>query len=127
MIDEDTPGTLRNDLDGHGTHVAGIIGAVGNQTTPTGMVGVNWGVTIVPMQVATITGSIDSNACIRAINYARDTWNSENRISKGDKDYDVLVKVIKDAVKEVVHRGKLIRFSNQEIRTLEEINNEINR
>lgn len=46
---------------------------------------------------------------------------------KGDKDYDVLVKVIKDAVKEVVHRGKLIGFSNQEIRTLEEINNEINR
>ena len=81
MIDEDTPGPLRNDLEGHGTHVAGIIGAVGNQTTPTGMVGVNWGVTIVPMQVATITGSIDSNACIRAINYARDTWNSENRIS----------------------------------------------
>ena len=81
MIDEDTPGPLRNDLDGHGTHVAGIIGAVGNQATPTGIVGVNWEVTIVPMQVATITGSIDSNACIRAINYARDTWNSENRIS----------------------------------------------
>ena len=46
---------------------------------------------------------------------------------KGDKDYDVLVKVIKDAVKEVVHRGKLIGFSNQEIGTLEEINIEINR
>ena len=46
---------------------------------------------------------------------------------KGDKDYDVLVKVIKDAVKEVVHRGKLIGFSNQEIIILEEINNEINR
>jgi len=46
---------------------------------------------------------------------------------KGDKDYDVLVKVIKDAVKEVVHRGKLIGFSNQEIGTLEEIDTEINR
>ena len=46
---------------------------------------------------------------------------------KGDKDYDVLVKVIKDAVKEVVHRSKLIGFSNQEIRTLEEIDTEINR
>ena len=44
-----------------------------------------------------------------------------------DKDYDVLVKVIKDAVKEVMHRSKLIGFSNQEIRTLEDINNEINR
>ena len=46
---------------------------------------------------------------------------------KEDNDYDVLVKVIKDTVKEVVHRGKLIGFSNQEIRTLEDINNEINR
>ena len=46
---------------------------------------------------------------------------------KGDKDYDILVKVIKDAVKEVVHRSKLIGFSNQEIRILEDINNEINR
>ena len=46
---------------------------------------------------------------------------------KGDKDYDILLKVIKDAVKEVVHRGKLIGFSNQEIGTLEEINTEIDR
>lgn len=43
-----------------------------------------------------------------------------------DKDYDVLVKVIKDAVKEVVHRSKQIGFSNQEIESLEKINNEIN-
>ena len=46
---------------------------------------------------------------------------------KGDKDYDIFVKVIKDAVKEVMHRSKLIGFSNEENRTLEEINNEINR
>ena len=49
-----------------------------------------------------------------------------NSISE-DKDYDVLVKVIKDAVKEVSHRSKLIGFSNQEIQTLEKLNNEINR
>ena len=46
---------------------------------------------------------------------------------KDDKDYDILVKVIKDAVKEVMHRSKLIGFSDEEIRILEEINNEINR
>lgn len=44
-----------------------------------------------------------------------------------DNDYNVLVKVIKDAVEEVVLRSKLIGFSNQEIETLEDINNEINR
>ena len=46
---------------------------------------------------------------------------------KGDKDNDVLVKIIKTSVKEVMHRSKLIGFSNHEIRTLEESNNEINR
>ena len=45
----------------------------------------------------------------------------------GDKDYDILLKITKDAVKEVVHRGKLIGISNQEIGTLEEINTEIDR
>lgn len=49
-----------------------------------------------------------------------------NSIS-GDKDYDVLVKVIKDAIKEVMHRSKLIGFSNQEIEKLELFNNQINR
>ena len=43
-----------------------------------------------------------------------------------DKDYHVLVKVIKDAVKVVVHRSKLIWFINQEIEKLENLNNEIN-
>ena len=45
---------------------------------------------------------------------------------KDDKDYHVLVKVIKDDVKEVVHRSKLIGFSNKEIEKSENLNNEIN-
>ena len=49
-----------------------------------------------------------------------------DRISD-DKDYDVLVEVIKDAIKEVVHRSKQIGFSNQEIKEVEKLNNEINR
>ena len=32
---------------------------------------------------------------------------------KADKDYDILVKVIKDAVKEVMHRSKLIGFTQK--------------
>lgn len=80
MVDGE-PGVARTDSDGHGTHVAGIIGAVGNQTTATGVVGVNWDVTIVPMQVANNTGGISSAACVSAINYARKIWNTEERIS----------------------------------------------
>ena len=49
-----------------------------------------------------------------------------DRISD-DKDYDVLVEVIKDAIKEVVHRSKQIGFSDQEIKVVEKLNNEINR
>ena len=44
-----------------------------------------------------------------------------------DKYFDVLIKVIKYAVKEVLHRSKLIGFNNQELETLVEINNQINR
>lgn len=41
-----------------------------------------------------------------------------------DEDYEILIKVIKSAVKEVIHRSKLIGFNSQET---EELNNEINR
>lgn len=80
MVDGE-PGVARADEDGHGTHVAGIIGAVSNQTTATGVVGINLDVTIVPMQVANNTGGISAAACVSAINYARDIWNTNERIS----------------------------------------------
>jgi len=73
-----TPGPLRADTDGHGTHVAGIVGGVGNNSV--GISGVNWNVSLVPMQVAT-GDTIDAAACVRAINFATNTWNNENRIS----------------------------------------------
>ena len=41
-----------------------------------------------------------------------------------DEDYEILIKVIKSAVNEVIHRNKLIGFNSQES---EELNNEINR
>lgn len=59
---------------GHGTHVAGIIGACGNNVT--GVVGVNWQVSLVPLQV-TEWDSEDSEwimntaAVVSAINWAK--------------------------------------------------------
>ena len=79
MLDNETPGALREDVDGHGTHVAGIIGAVGNNGI--GVSGVNWNISIVPMQISDESAVISIAACVKAINYARDTWNTAERIS----------------------------------------------
>jgi len=64
---------------GHGTHVAGIIGAVGNNEI--GIAGVNWNVTIVPLQVAISGASTSMSAIVSAISYAANTWGTDEQIS----------------------------------------------
>jgi len=56
------------DLNGHGTHVAGIIGAVGNNST--GVSGVNWDVKIMPLRVFNINGSGSTSDFAAAVDYA---------------------------------------------------------
>ena len=56
------------DDNGHGTHVAGTIGAVGGNST--GVVGVNWLVSIMPLKFLTASGSGSTSRAIAAINYA---------------------------------------------------------
>ena len=53
---------------GHGTHVAGTIGAKGNNGI--GVVGVNWNVTIMPLKFLDSSGSGTSAGAINAILYA---------------------------------------------------------
>jgi len=55
---------------GHGTHVAGTIGAVGNNGT--GVVGVNWNVTIMPVKFLGFDGSGSLNGAVAALKYAVD-------------------------------------------------------
>ena len=62
------------DGDGHGTHVAGTIGAVGNNGR--GVVGVNWEVSILPLKFLDDSGSGSTAAAIAAINYATALRNS---------------------------------------------------
>lgn len=57
---------------GHGTKVAGIIGAVGNNGI--GMSGINWNVTLIPLQVLNTDDPnllLSGKAIISAINFAR--------------------------------------------------------
>ncbi len=56
------------DDQGHGTHVAGTIGAAGNNGT--GVTGVNWQVSIMALKFLDASGSGTTSAAIAAINYA---------------------------------------------------------
>ena len=61
-------GGKRGSLDDHGTHVSGTIGAKNNGT---GVVGVNWNITIVSAKFLGNTGGTTANA-IKAIDYLTD-------------------------------------------------------
>jgi subtilisin family serine protease len=56
------------DAVGHGTHVAGTIGAVGDNGT--GVAGVNWNVQIMPLRVADANGALSDAAVASAFAYA---------------------------------------------------------
>ncbi len=56
------------DDNGHGTHVAGTIGAVGNNGV--GVVGVNWTVKMMPVKFLSAAGSGYTSGAIQSIQYA---------------------------------------------------------
>ncbi len=84
---------------GHGTHVAGTVGAVGNNSV--GVVGVNWNVKIMPLKVCVPSGnsaSCDTVATAQAIQYAADNGAKVINMSLGGRtscrsgtQYDVAV------------------------------------
>jgi subtilisin family serine protease len=74
-FDDDTNGWdfIQNDntpldYNGHGTHVAGTIGAIGNNAD--GVTGVNWEVTLMPIRAGNGSGSLPGSAILNAITYA---------------------------------------------------------
>jgi len=71
--------TTTDDTIGHGTKVAGVIGAVGNNSL--GVVGVNWDVTIVPLQAINNTNTFPNSFLVSAINRATNTWGTPEQIS----------------------------------------------
>ena len=53
----------------HGTPIAGIIGAIGNNSK--GITGVNWNVKIMPVQITANSGILDKPALLRAFAYVK--------------------------------------------------------
>jgi len=72
-----------DDINSHGTHVSGTIGAVGNNDE--GVVGVNWNVTIVPMQSSYRADNgndyFTTDTVVYAITWATNLWGTAERIS----------------------------------------------
>lgn len=71
-----------DDIGGHGTSVAGIIGAIGNNKI--GVSGINHRASLVPLQTAYDTsgsGSHNTDDIVEAIRVARDLWETDSRIS----------------------------------------------
>ena len=67
-----------DDTHSHGTLVAGIIGAVGNNNL--GVVGVNWNVTLVPMQASNQVYELADDEVIKAIQWAKNKWGTSEQI-----------------------------------------------
>ena len=80
----------------HGTHVAGTIGAVGNNAT--GVAGVNWNVQIMPLKFLGSDGSGTTSDAIEAIRYAIDNGAQiSNNSWGGDPFSQSLYNAIRDA------------------------------
>jgi subtilisin family serine protease len=72
---------------GHGTHVAGIIGAVGNDGV--GVVGVAWKVQIMALKFLDSTGSGSLSDAIRCLDYARQNGAHIVNASWGDTNFSL--------------------------------------
>ena len=81
------------DSHGHGTHVAGIIGAVGDNDT--GVAGVNWQVSIMPLRFITAAEYGTTADAIEAIEYADANGADIINLSWGGPSYS---QALKDAI-----------------------------
>lgn len=75
------------DTNGHGTHVAGTIGAVGNNATGTS--GVCWSVQLMAVRALDTTGSGTTADIVEGINYAVSNGAKVINMSIGGSSYDM--------------------------------------
>jgi subtilisin family serine protease len=90
------------DDNGHGTHVAGTIGAVGNNGQ--GVVGVDWSVKLMPLKFLGANGAGDAADAVRAVLYAASKGAVVTNNSWGGDGYS---QALADAIAYANSRGSL--------------------
>ncbi len=90
------------DYNGHGTHVSGIIGAVGNNGQ--GVAGVNWKVKIMPVNFLGFLGMGFTSDAILALEYA---WQNGARLSNNSWGGGAFSQSLSDAIQMAGAKGHL--------------------
>jgi subtilisin family serine protease len=90
------------DDNGHGTHVAGTIGAVGDNER--GVAGVNWNVNLMPLKFIGANGSGDASDAVRAVLYASAMGAEVTNNSWGGDGYS---QALADAIADADAHGSL--------------------
>lgn len=98
------------DLHGHGTHVAGTIGAIGNNGV--GVAGVNWDVTLVAFRCVSAGGSGTESQCADAITRAADFSTPAPHIASMSLQYYTGTQTLQDAVNYASGSGLLLIAAN---------------
>lgn len=96
------------DDNGHGTHVAGTIGAVGDNND--GVVGVNWDVSIMALKFLSSNGSGFVSHALRAINYAtmmKDQYRQNVRVMNNSWGGGGFYQPIENAIEAAADEGIL--------------------
>lgn len=91
---------------GHGTHVAGTIGAIGNNGK--GVVGVNWNVKILAIKVMGADGTGPETAIEQGTNYAVNHGAKVINLSLGSRLPSVCPSSMQTAINEAVQKGTTV-------------------
>lgn len=96
-----------SDDNGHGTHVAGIVGAVGNNSQ--GVAGVNWSVKLIGVKILDATGSGTEFDAIKGIEYVTALRQAGNNVVLSNNSWggDGYSSLVRDAIISANNAGVL--------------------
>ncbi|MGC8977578.1 MAG: S8 family serine peptidase, partial [Candidatus Ratteibacteria bacterium] len=99
--------TPRGPFLGHGTRVAGIIGAVGNNGI--GVSGVNWRVSLMPIKIGTSSGLITVDWVLEGIQYIIQMKDRGENIVAVNASFGFYgrIEALEDAIKKLMEKGIL--------------------